>query len=202
MTAPFRFFNSGVLYIDVAKWNRADLTDRTLAFLRSNGEKCSLPDEHALNGVLDGAIAEISPIWNAYPRHRQSGAIPTFSVPVIVHHIGWDKPWRRFGYRKRLFPDRAAYRLYEAFIKDTPWPDWLDQQWTARDLRANIVWEIRRMTRWIRGRSDERSIAGERAYVEALRRYYSSAKFADVEQGIVSQREWMLRLNHGRSAAT
>ena len=140
MTEPYRFFNSGVLYIDVAKWNRAKLGERALAYIRQNPDLCALPDEDALNAVLDGNIAEMTPVWNRRPRAGHRRGTHELVHPVIVHHAGPDKPWHRYGYRKRLFPDRSAYRLYEAFLKDTPWPDWLDRQWSAKDLLASLAW--------------------------------------------------------------
>lgn len=193
MSEPYRFFNSGVLYIDAAKWNRADLEERALAFIRDNPDLCALPDEDALNAVLDGAIAELTPIWNMRPRPG-GRIVDILADPVIFHHAGPDKPWRRYGYRKRLFPDRSAYRLYEAFLKDTPWPDWLDSQWSARDLWASVAWEIKRVSRRLRGKLGEASPAQRRAHLEAARRYYDEARFADVEQGIAERVGGRLRL--------
>ena len=122
MTEPYRFFNSGVLYIDVAKWNDERLGERALAFIRQNPELCSLPDEHALNALLDGRIAELTPGWNMRPVSKERRWARAPADPVIVHHAGPDKPWKRYGRRKRLFPDRTAYRLYEEFLRETPWP--------------------------------------------------------------------------------
>ena len=194
MTEPYRFFNSGVLYIDVAKWNRARLDDRALAYIKQNPDLCFLPDEHALNAVLDGHIAELTPVWNFRPATRERRWAHGLARPVIVHHAGPDKPWRRYGYRKRLFPDRSAYRLYEAFLEDTPWPDWLDRQWSARDVWASFAWEMKRVSRRLRGKLGEPTAAQRKAYLEAARRYYAEEPFADVEQGIVELRDGKFRL--------
>jgi hypothetical protein len=115
---------------------------------------------------------------------------------VIVHHAGEDKPWRRYGRRKRLFPDRSAYRLYEAFLEDTPWPGWLDQQWSASDLCASAAWEVKRFTRALRGRLGEPSAEQRQAYLDAFRIYCGQGTFADVEQGLVERASGMLRLGH------
>ena len=180
---------SGVLYIDVAKWNRARLDDRALAYIKQNPDLCFLPDEHALNAVLDGHFAELTPVWNFRPATRERRWAHGLARPVIVHHAGPDKPWRRYGYRKRLFPDRSAYRLYEAFLEDTPWPDWLDRQWSARDVWASFAWEMKRVSRRLRGKLGEPTAAQRKAYLEAVRRYYAEETFADVEQGIVEWRD-------------
>jgi lipopolysaccharide biosynthesis glycosyltransferase len=194
MSEPYRFFNSGVLYIDVAKWNRARLGERALAFIRQNPDLCFLPDEHALNAVLDGNIAELTPIWNMPPSTRERPWADDPPCPVIVHHAGHDKPWRRYGFRKRLFPDRSAYRLYEAFLRDTPWSDWLDRQWGARDFWASLAWEMKRISRRLRGKLGEPTTAQRKAISEAARRYCAETKFADVEQGLVEWRDGKFRL--------
>jgi lipopolysaccharide biosynthesis glycosyltransferase len=194
MTEPYRFFNSGVLYIDVKKWNDARLGERALAYIKANPALCFLPDEHALNAILDGDIAELAPIWNSVPLGRRDRETHDIARPVIVHHAGEDKPWKRYGYRKRLFPDRTAYRQYEAFIRDTPWPTWLDEQWTAKDLRANIAWEWRRLTRKLRGTLDEPTAAIKKLHLDLFRRYCAEHRFADVEQGLVERPAGRLRL--------
>lgn len=193
MTAPYRFFNTGVFLIDVAKWNREDLGARALSFIQQHSDICFLPDEHGLNGVLDGRIAELSPIWNMRPL-RSGYSINRSFRPVIVHHAGEDKPWRRYGYRKRLLPDRTAYRLYESFLADTPWVGWLDEQWSKRDLYKSCVWEVRRITRRARGRLDEPSRRQHRAYTEAIKSYCAQTNFVDVAQGISIRQDGTIRL--------
>lgn len=199
MTPPYRYFNSGVLYIDVAKWNRAELDRRALEFIRANPELCRLPDEDALNAILDGGIAELSTVWNMAPSGTPGQ--PDTRSPVILHHMGEDKPWRRYGRRKRLFPDRSAYRLYEEFVKDTPWPDWLDRQWSARDVWLSVGWELKRFGRRLRGRLDEPSAAQRRAHRKEVDAFHAETSFADVEQGLVERIDGRLRLKRGRTAA-
>lgn len=192
MTAPYRYFNSGVLYIDVAKWNRSRLGERALDFIRQKPELCGLPDEDALNALLDGAIAELTPIWNMSP--RRPGSAENLR-PVIIHYSGEDKPWRRYGRRKRLFPDRSGYRLYEAFLKDTPWPGWLDEQWGAREVLASVGWELKRVSRRLRGKLEEPTPGQRKAHLEALRSHIAEGVFADVEQGLVERTGAGLRLS-------
>jgi len=197
MTKPYRFFNTGVLFIDVERWNSEKLGERALDYIRQNPDLCFLPDEHALNAILDGNIAEISSVWNARPLPRwcKKGAINT-SSPVIIHHAGNEKPWRRFVYGKSLFPDLTAYKLYKDFLRDSPWPGWLDEQWNLHDLYMNIRGEAGRILRKLRlrGEWEEPSARQRKAYDDAVRQYYEKARFADVEQGIVIREDGILRL--------
>jgi lipopolysaccharide biosynthesis glycosyltransferase len=199
MTKPFRYFNSGVLYIDVKRWNSEKLGERTLEFIRQNPDLCVLPDEDALNAVLDGNIAELSPIWNARPQPRwHKKGTDGIANPVIIHHVGNEKPWRRFVYGRSLFPDMTGYKLYKEFLKDSPWPGWLDEQWNLHDLYMNIRGEIGRILRWLRliGEWEEPSARQRKAYDDAVRQYYEKARFADMEQGIVIRENGKFRLKN------
>jgi len=200
MTKPYRFFNTGVLYIDVERWNNENLGERALDFIRQNPDLCFLPDEHALNAVLDGNIALLSAIWNTrpLPRWHKNGVTNIFR-PVIIHHVGNEKPWCRFVYGKPLlFPDLTAYRLYKDFLKDSPWPEWLGEQWSWHDLYMNTRGEIGRILRklGLRGEWEEPSARQRKAYDDAVRRYYVEERFVDVEQGIVICENGKFRLKN------
>ena len=190
MTPPYRFFNTGVLLIDVANWRRERLLERTLEFLARNAALCTLPDEHALNAVLDGRLLELSPIWNTRPEQYR----PNCPLPVIVHYAGSRKPWRRFSPHKRLFEQREAYRLYAAFLRETPWPDWLRRQWTLRDFFASLRHELRVLVERLRRPSPLRDPARRAAFEAELREQYRGARFVDVAQGITVEREGRLQL--------
>lgn len=195
MSKPYRFFNAGVLYIDVEKWNNQKLGERTLEFIRQNPDLCFLPDEHALNAVLNGGIAQLSPVWNARPVPRWL-KFKINTSPVIVHYAGSEKPWRRFVYGRSLFPDMTGYKLYKEFLKDSPWPGWLDEQWNLHDLYMNVRGEIGRILRWLRlrGEWEGPSVEQQQAYIKEVRRYYAEENFADVEQGIVIRENGILKL--------
>jgi lipopolysaccharide biosynthesis glycosyltransferase len=203
MTEPYHYINSGVLLIDVNKWNRKELGARALHFIRRNPTICTLPDEDALNAILDGHQAELSPLWNMHTADWSHREVREIAEPVIIHYHGPNKPWRRFGHGRRLFEQRSAYRLYEDFVAETPWPTWLEDQWSTRDLWDNLVFEVRLITRRIRGKNVGPGRAERRAFVEAFRQYCTETAFADVGQGIVRREGARLRLNKskGRSAA-
>jgi lipopolysaccharide biosynthesis glycosyltransferase len=197
MTKPYRFFNTGVLYIDVERWNNQKLGERALDFIRQNPDLCFLPDEHGLNAVLNGNIAQLSTIWNARPPTRWSRHKLSNYRPVIIHYAGNDKPWRRFVYNKPLFPDLTAYKLYKDFLREAPWPGWLSEQWRWKDLIANIVCETRRiLINVMKGRFKEPSPQKRKAYRDAVRKFYAEERFADVEQGIVIRENGKLRLKN------
>jgi lipopolysaccharide biosynthesis glycosyltransferase len=194
MSRPYRYFNTGVLIIDVATWDRENLTSRSLDFVRRFPELCGLPDEDSLNAVLDGKVARFSPIWNMPPRRMWLTRLHEVVTPVIVHYSGHDKPWRRFGRHKRLFPDGEAYALYQTFIARSPWKGWLRKQWGFSDLRRSLKFELVLAWRAMRGRSREPGPAETAAMIDRFRETCRKTAFADVAQGIVARNDGRLRL--------
>jgi lipopolysaccharide biosynthesis glycosyltransferase len=193
MKSPERFVNSGVMLIDVGQWNQDDLTARSLDFIRRNPAICRLPDEDSLNGLLDGRVAELSPVWNLQAPIWAHREVRELVQPAIIHYVGPNKPWKRFRSRKRWSEHRAAHRLYREFVKQSPWPAWLDEQWNARDLRDSLAFELRRVTRKLSLRKLRKDRGARRAFLEAYRRHCGEA-FADVEQGIVRRDGGRLRV--------
>lgn len=195
MTPPYRFINTGVVLFDVAKWNREGLGGRALDYIRRNPGLCYLPDEHGLNAVLNGQQAELSPIWNMSPRVWREPGLRALAEPAIIHYMGADKPWKKYGFGKRLLHNKPAYRLYEAFLRDSPWPDWLATQWTLDDLRRNLVWETKILSRRLRRKASAPPSRRQlRRDYESVRRYLDDQTFADVEQGIVVRSGGQFRL--------
>jgi lipopolysaccharide biosynthesis glycosyltransferase len=187
MTSPYRFFNTGVMLIDPDRWVSEELGERAIAFLRDHADICPLPDEDALNAVLDGRLLEISPVWNL-----RTELVPSRHVlPAIIHYAGPDKPWRRVD---RLFAFRDAFHLYEEFIAQTPWPDWLRSLWIMDDVVDCLKREAVTAARRVWNPSPLRDPVRRAAFKEERENYYATTKFADVEQGIVVKREGRLQL--------
>jgi len=199
MTPPVRYCNAGVMLIDVARWRADNLAARCFDFIREDPERCRLIDEDALNGVLDGRFASLSPVWNMMPPRRWMTAFSRIIEPGIVHYAGFDKPWKRFGHDKPLVPDLTAYRLYREFLRESPWPDWLSRQWTLDDLSQNLASEMRWLGRRLVGsrepwyRAHEPSGSQIRSYMAAFARHCAEEPFIDVEQGVTIRTQCGLR---------
>ena len=200
MTEPHRFVNAGVMLIDVGQWNREDLTARSLDFIRRNPSICRLPDEDALNAILDGHVAELSPVWNLWAAIWADREVRALVQPAIIHYVGPNKPWKRFKSRKRLFEHRAAHRLYREFVTESPWPTWLGEQWDARDLRDSLAFEVRRVTRSLSVRKLRKNRRERRVFLDAYRRHCGETAFADVEQGIVRREGMRLRVGESNGS--
>ncbi|MGX7125451.1 glycosyltransferase family 8 protein [Enterococcus viikkiensis] len=98
------YFNSGVMVIDIKRWNQRNITEKTIDYLKNNRDKIIYHDQDALNAVLYEDWTQIHPRWS-----MQSSLItdkhpaPTLyhkklyaegrANPAIVHFTGHDKPW-------------------------------------------------------------------------------------------------------------
>jgi lipopolysaccharide biosynthesis glycosyltransferase len=128
LPADGKYFNAGVLVVDLDIWRRENLAEKMLQVLRDNPEHVRYWDQYALNVVLAGRWKEIDPRWNqsayvhAYPSWQQSPLDrETFHQlrdnPWIVHFCSPAKPWHYFCHH----PNTQDFRKN---LKETDWRDW------------------------------------------------------------------------------
>lgn len=123
-----RYFNSGVLLMDLDRWRERRTTDQLVAFARTETERLVFPDQDALNAVLAGDRAVLHPRWNCQNTlffSPEAAAVFGHDVvraacndPALVHFEGpaLAKPWHYLS----IHPHRATYRRHRAA---TPWPE-------------------------------------------------------------------------------
>ncbi len=106
-----RYFNSGVLLINVNEWQLQNVLLDTLNLLSSpDARALDFPDQDALNIVLDGKTGVLDRKWNAMPDIIQ----PAPSDVVFLHFCRRPKPWSisYFG------PNQ---HLYFRYMNVSPW---------------------------------------------------------------------------------
>lgn len=121
-----KYFNAGVLAIDLDLWRRDNVCERALAYLREYRDDVFFWDQEGLNAVLAGKWGELDPRWNvnvSVPNGVQHAArngtngSGEDAGPFIVHFAGNLKPWR--------YPGRDRFRLlYFHYLDQTPWAGW------------------------------------------------------------------------------
>lgn len=98
-----RYFNSGVLLIDLAKVRAGKLFSRALAFVVEHDDKLLFSDQDALNHVFWKNAAVLEPTWNVQ-RYLSRDEITGETAPDrrwgqpsprLVHYIGTEKPWMK-----------------------------------------------------------------------------------------------------------
>lgn len=98
------YFNSGVMVIDLDRWQARDITQKTLDYLNQHDDKIIYHDQDALNAVLYEDWQALHPKWNmqtslifdyyeAPTKNYTALYAAGRQTPAIVHFTGHDKPW-------------------------------------------------------------------------------------------------------------
>ena len=112
-----RYFNAGVLLINVDKWREGDVSGKAMSFIRNNPGKIRFWDQDALNYVLRNKWLLIDKKYN-YPERligeyrKMNGGKK--NTPTVIHFSGNLKPWNYAysGYGKSI---------YKNYLNKTPW---------------------------------------------------------------------------------
>lgn len=122
LPADARYFNSGVLLMDLRGMRRAGIPGRIVDCARTHAAQLLWPDQDALNIVLAGRRKTLHPRWNCqnsffYWRERsievlgQAAVDEAVNAPALLHFEGpsWAKPWHFFSDH----PYRPAWRAVQ-----------------------------------------------------------------------------------------
>lgn len=116
-----RYFNSGVLYMNVENWIRNNITEDAIQALLQHGRKLRFSDQDALNIVLDGRARFIDKKWNyiydlVYDMDRGTLQMRPVDDAVFIHFAGAVKPWADWS----KHDSRNLFCKYHAL---SPWAD-------------------------------------------------------------------------------
>ena len=109
-----RYFNAGVMVIDLVAWRNQRVTARALEYLKRSWKSVVFWDQEGLNVALAGRWSELPAKWNhnvSLPFNRTRAL---HRPPSILHFAGMLKPWI---YRTRD-PDWSQYIEY---LDKTAW---------------------------------------------------------------------------------
>lgn len=127
-----KYFNAGVMYINVDNWVANDTQNKALNILTK--QQLVFADQDALNIVLDGHAKYVAEKWN-YRYHlvdfciKGDTALNVAAPFVFMHFTGPVKPWHSWC----LHEARAIFEKYQAM---SSWADMpLDGPKTSRDLK-------------------------------------------------------------------
>ncbi|OGS97759.1 MAG: glycosyl transferase [Gallionellales bacterium RBG_16_56_9] len=122
-----KYFNGGVIFINIEKWIANDVTAQTLGTLVSSKKRLRFNDQDALNIVLNGRARFVSPRWNylydlIHDLDVNRTAMRPVGEAVFIHFAGAVKPWADWSGHEA----RQLFRKYHAM---SPWAEMsLDQE--------------------------------------------------------------------------
>lgn len=106
------YFNAGILLVNSAPYAAAEVSAKCLALLGDPDAGLLFADQSALNAVVAGRWAELSPSWNWQVSPRNRSFLPLRN-PRIVHFITGDKPWND----PRRMQDEVYIGLMHDFLR-------------------------------------------------------------------------------------
>lgn len=116
-----QYFNAGVIYINIPKWEENHISEAAIQTLLKHGKKLAFNDQDALNIVLDGRARYIGIKWNyiySLIADLKQGKLKMGSVgdAVFIHFAGAIKPWNDWS----RHDSRDLFSKYHAL---SPWSD-------------------------------------------------------------------------------
>ncbi|MEC4815694.1 MAG: glycosyltransferase family 8 protein [Scytonema sp. PMC 1069.18] len=127
-----KYFNSGVLVLNLKKWREDNMSDRVIEYLKQNKDYIRWHDQDGLNAVLAGKWGELDPRWNQMPYifkfvswqespFNQEVYNALIHDPYIVHFSTREKPWKPNC-------NHPLRNLFFQHLDMEIWSDWYSQQ--------------------------------------------------------------------------
>jgi lipopolysaccharide biosynthesis glycosyltransferase len=123
LPAESKYFNAGVLVIDLERWRAQEIGRRSLDYLAGHRKEIYFWDQEALNAMLSGKWGELDTRWNWHPsldrlvapkNRNPAYRSQTSEDRWIVHFSGNLKPWSFSG-------GGPWYALYQRYLDRTVW---------------------------------------------------------------------------------
>lgn len=132
-----KYFNSGVLVINLDKWRTEHISEKVIEYLITNQEYVNALDQDGLNAMLANRWIEIDPRWNqqsqifTYASWNESQFSEEMynnlvAAPYVVHYSTGGKPWNTkvsHPFKDLFFKyvDMTAWKGYRFDLKRRMW---------------------------------------------------------------------------------
>lgn len=129
-----RYFNSGVMIINLKYWRENHTLDKVLKFIDENKSVLFSADQDALNAIFDGNIKVLPPSLNSISvafsyltNYGINNLKEAERNPVVIHAAGAVKLWD--------YMNTSRYsEIYWKYRKLTPWPDVVYRDRTLKNI--------------------------------------------------------------------
>ncbi|MBE6075297.1 MAG: glycosyltransferase family 8 protein [Selenomonas ruminantium] len=141
-----KYFNSGVMYIDLKKWHENNISEKVIEMLheRAMGIRTfSFMDQGAMNSVTVGLWGELSDrLHLMIPVLREKYKGKLLEDTVILHYAGAYKPWKftSEGELAELSENCVDVALFDKYRKESLWADFYGYQKRYTTLRLISRW--------------------------------------------------------------
>lgn len=114
------YFNSGMLVIDVNKWNEIKFLEIATKLVMNNDKLFKFPDQDILNIILSHKVKYLDTIFNCFVDYRNCRKPMKDEDIVLLHFSALPKPWNIAWNICKIANDfnRNLYAYYES---KSPW---------------------------------------------------------------------------------
>lgn len=121
-----KYFNSGVLLMNLKYWRENDISRKLVNFISSNPEMCLYPDQDALNATIQEQVLYLEYEYNYQQlffceqnsiflhRDKWVNLLAYNVTPTIIHYTHYIKPW----HKGCLHPLKDLFMKYKRL---SPW---------------------------------------------------------------------------------
>ncbi len=132
MNPDSKYFNAGVLVMNLEMWRSENLANKVINFIQTNSNLIEFWDQCALNAILNGRWFPLDPAYNFQASfynienqknlvYKNEDIISASNNPIIVHFSGSSKPWHihnKHPYRKKYWFYRNLTPFKSLFSDD------------------------------------------------------------------------------------
>ena len=105
-----KYFNSGVLLLNLEEIRKTDLLNETFEFYKNHSNNLEFHDQDILNGIWDNKVKFLDERFNAQSycflrmkkRYKKTG-VQRINNPLIIHYTGSLKPWNIYCKHKLAY---------------------------------------------------------------------------------------------------
>jgi lipopolysaccharide biosynthesis glycosyltransferase len=135
-----KYFNCGVMVMNVRQWREERVSDRALAYLKTYARDVAFWDQEGINAVLSGQWESLDAQWNWNVGVDRASRQRCVDARVkIAHFSGNLKPWQHHG-------ANLYYTLYYQYIDRTVFAGFRPRpRWHSAALRSYEQAAFRRL---------------------------------------------------------
>lgn len=141
--AQHKYFNAGVLVINLEKWREENTADQVIDYVINAKHKLAAADQEGLNAILWDKWGEIEPKWNYQAKFTleskdyipleelfEEGLYQEAKVnPYVKHFVAEHKPWKYYKH-----PEKS---LFYEYLDLTAWSGWRYTLWKVLGRKIN-----------------------------------------------------------------
>lgn len=134
--ADNKYFNAGLMVIDIDKWNEADITDKVINCIFENSALAQFQDQYGLNAVLAKVWYHLDPLWNRFAYSEEKR-------PFLIHFTGRKPIYKTYEFSQ----DYKA--IFFGYLNQTEWKNFKPVGETTRYIKklSNILEKFKKLGR-------------------------------------------------------